>query len=249
MNPFRSPRAAAAVLVAVFAAVGVASVACEPLDHASGPLTGPLTGPEAEPVVVETDDAAALLEQLVVAEEDTGAHYDRDEWHTDWAYHGDGCSTRELVLYAQAEPDASRGAACAPVCPVSGAACWTSPYDGRPTHDPGELQIDHRVSLKEASRSRVVDERGVATLGAARLWSGDQKRGFAEDPGNLVAVTGGVNQAKWHLDAGDWKPSLESAWCEYAVGYARTKIAYRLSVDQAERDGLAQMLATCPAGR
>jgi hypothetical protein len=89
-------------------------------------------------------DLAASLSALPVRAEDTTAPYDRDQWG-DWASQGHGCDTREIVLTEQGHgtrPDPD----CRPVCPVSGAACWTSPYDGVRTRDRRRIQIDHRVA-------------------------------------------------------------------------------------------------------
>jgi hypothetical protein len=213
--------------------------ACKPIDLGAPPAS-PAPAPKPPPA-----NAAALLKQLVVASEDTGAHYNRDEWGEDWADHGDGCSTRELVLLGQSRT-AQRGRDCAPTCPEAAGACWVSPYDGRPTADPGELEIDHRVSLKEASRSRVVAAGGKPELGAARLWPADRKQAFYQDQANLVAVTAEVNQSKSDEDAGDWQPSVPRARCEFATRYAQVKIRYRLTVDPAEHAALTRMLGTCP---
>ena len=181
---------------------------------------------------------------LVVAEEDAGAHYDRAEWGEGWASHGHGCDTRELVLLGSAD-GAVRGEDCRPSCPAAAAPCWTSPYDGRPSDDARELQIDHRVALGEVSRSRVVDADGKVGGGAGRVWTRAQKHAYYEDQANLVAATAAVNSAKGDLDAADWKPAIRSAWGDYATAYVQTKLGWHLTVNAAERDGLAQMLATC----
>lgn len=185
-----------------------------------------------------------LLAQLVVAEEDDGARYKRAEWGEDWANHGGGCDTRELVLLASAD-GAVRGEGCRPSCPATATPCWTSPYDGGRTDDPGDLEIDHRVALSEVSRSRVVDAHGKVGGGAGRVWTPEQKHSYYEDRANLVAATAAVNSGKGDLDAGDWKPGIESAWCDYATAYVQTKVKWHLTVNAGERDGLAQMLATC----
>jgi hypothetical protein len=223
-------RLAAGVVLAV-----LSLTACDPIDVGAPPSAPPAKPPPA--------NAAALLNKLVIAEEDTGAHYERDEWGEDWAEHADGCTTRELVLLRQAK-NAARGSGCAPDCPDPAKPCWTSPYDGRATPDAGELEIDHRVSVKEASRSRVVTA-GKAGPGAARVWRPEQKRAYYEDQANLVAVTAEVNQTKSDLDAGDWKPATSKAWCDFATRYIQTKVKYRLSVDRAEHTGLIHMLGAC----
>lgn len=217
----------------LFAALAL--TACKPIDLTTPAPEAPATPPPA--------DAAALLGRLPVAEEDTGAHYDRDEWGEDWTERGGGCSTRDLVLIRQA-PDARRGSGCSLSCPAA-EPCWVSPYDGRATADAGELEIDHRVPLKEASRSRVVVN-GRPGLGAGRVWTAAQKHAYYEDQANLVAVTSSVNQSKSDDDPADWRPAIQKSWCDYATRYIRTKLTYHLTADHAERAALRQMLATCP---
>jgi hypothetical protein len=226
----------------LFAAI-LALTACKPIDLTTPSPSGPAKPPPAAPAKPPPANAAALLKKLPVAEEDTGAHYDRDEWGGDWAERGDGCSTREVVLLAQAK-GAQRGPGCAPRCPTA-QPCWVSPYDGRPTADAGDLEIDHRVPLKEAAQSRVVAG-GKPGLGATRVWTAAQKESYYQDQANLVAVTSSVNQSKSDGDPAQWKPADKKSWCDYATRYVQTKLKYRLTADKAEHAALVQMLATCP---
>ncbi|HEV7647631.1 MAG TPA: HNH endonuclease family protein [Actinophytocola sp.] len=174
---------------------------------------------------------AASLSVLPVRPEDATAPYDRDEWG-DWASHGHGCNTREVVLTAQGH-GTRPGPGCRPVCPTSGPACWTSPYDGARLRDARRVQIDHRVPLGEAARS-----------GAAG-WTRAQRQRFYNDPANLVAASVHSNTSKGDDDPARWRPTNRAAWCDYATAYVATKHTYGLSVDRAERDALAAMLATC----
>ncbi len=228
--PGRVKRLAAGLVCAALAVT-----ACKPIDLTSPASTGPAAPPPA--------NAAALLKKLVVASEDTGAHYDRADWGEDWSERGGGCDTRDLVLIDQGR-GAQRGSGCAPTCPTA-RPCWVSPYDGRTTADAHDLQIDHRVPLKEAARSRVLVG-GNPGLGAARVWSAARKHAYYEDRGNLVAVTSSVNESKSDDDPAKWRPTNRKAWCDYATRYIRTKLKYRLTADKAEHAALAQMLATCP---
>lgn len=228
----------AVVAPAVAAVAVLALTACRPIDLTSPSSTPP--GPAAPPPA----NAAALLKKLPVAEEDTGAHYVRDEWGEDWTARGNGCTTRDLVLIRQSNDTAERGADCALRCPTA-QPCWVSPYDGQATADAGDLQIDHRVPLKEVARSRVVTG-GKPGLGAGRLWTAAQKHAYYEDQTNLVAVTSSVNESKSDGDPAHWRPANHQAWCDYATRYIQTKLTYKLTADSAERAALGQMLATCP---
>jgi hypothetical protein len=221
--------------IAVLAAALVLT-ACKPPDLAT-PSTAP-PGPATPPPA----NAAALLSKLPAAREDTGAHYEREEWGEDWSVRGNGCTTRDVVLINQATGAAKRGADCALSCPGA-APCWVSPYDGKATADPGALQIDHRVPLGEAARSRTWT--GRPGPGAARVWSAEQKHAFYEDQANLVAVTSSVNESKSDGDPGTWRPANRKAWCDYATRYIQVKLKYKLTADPAERAALAQMLGTC----
>jgi hypothetical protein len=231
-------RSPAVLALAVLALAVLALTACRPIDLTSPSSTppGPATPPPA--------NAAALLKKLPVAEEDTGAHYVRADWGADWTARGNGCTTRDLVLIRQSGNTAERGADCAPHCPTA-QPCWVSPYDGRSTADAGDLQIDHRVPLKEAARSRVLTG-GRAGPGAGRVWTAAQRHAYYEDQTNLVAVTSSVNESKSDGDPADWRPANRAAWCDYGTRYIQTKLRYKLTADTAERAALGELLATCP---
>jgi hypothetical protein len=207
---------------AVLAALAIlTTTGCDPTNL----LTDPATGGSSPPVV---------LSRLTVAPEDTTAPYHRDGWG-DWASHGHGCNTREIVLTEQGH-GTRPGKGCRPVCPPTGPACWTSPYDGARIRDPRRVQIDHRVPLGEAARS------------GAASWTRAQRERFYNDPANLVAASVHSNTSKGDDDPARWRPTNRAAWCGYATAYVATKDTYRLSVDHEERDALAAMLATCPTG-
>lgn len=196
------------------------TTACVPVAPPGGPAAG------GHPVQPE-------LAALTVAQEDTSASYDRDQWG-DWASHGHGCNTRELVLTDQGH-GTTPGKGCRPVCPGTGPACWTSTYDGAHLRDVAQVQIDHRVPLAEAHRS-----------GAAG-WTSAQRERFYNDPANLIVASVRSNTSKGDDDPARWRPANRAAWCDYATAYVTTKSTYGLSVDPAERDALAQMLAACPS--
>jgi len=168
--------------------------------------------------------------------EDTGAHYDRADWGR-WSQHN-GCNTRELLLQQTARPGSPyvAGKGCQPVCRDTGTACWVSRYDGAELVDPETVQVDHVVPLREATRS------------GARSWTDEQRTAFYNDPANLWAVSASSNASKGDSDPAWWRPPDRSVWCDYASTYAAVKTTYRLTVDTAERDALAAMLATCPGG-
>ncbi|GAB3462477.1 HNH endonuclease family protein [Actinophytocola sediminis] len=208
---------AAALTIAVIAALAVACL--------------PATTAQTAPAL--SGDPVPALAALPIRPEDTTAVYERDQWG-DWATHGDGCDTRELVLTDQGT-GTTPGPDCRPVCPDApvGPACWVGPYDGAELRDPSRVHIDHRVPLAEAARS-----------GAAG-WTGRQREQFYNDTNNLVAASAESNTSKGDDDPGRWQPPNRAVWCDYATRYVTTKDTYGLSVDPAERAALAEMLATC----
>jgi hypothetical protein len=179
--------------------------------------------------------AKQLLGQLQVLPEDTGAHYDRDDWLTDWARNGE-CTTRETVLRQQGQ-----GVAVDQRCrPTAGT--WHSPYDGVTTTDPGELEIDHVVPLAEVARSGPVVNGRRQRPGD---WPPARREAYANDVEGLVAVTSSSNQSKSDDDPARWLPTGDR--CGYVTTWVRIKKKYNLSVDKAEHDAIASVLANCPA--
>jgi hypothetical protein len=143
-----------------------------------------------------------------------------------------GCNTREEVLIAE-----SRGKAQVDPygCKVV-AGDWYSLYDGLTFTDPSELDIDHMVPLAEAWDS------------GAASWDTPRRQAYANDldhPQALRAVSASANRSKGDLDPGQWKPTREAAWCEYANDWVAVKKSWDLSADQNEVDDLRVMLRTC----
>ncbi len=181
--------------------------------------------PARAPVVAA---AAADLDRLVVEAEGPRPGYDRGlfvHWVDD---DGDGCDTRCEVLAAERRTDL-------PGLTVG----WLSIYDGYSTDSSSELDVDHVVALAEAWDS------------GAWAWDAGRRRAFANDLGDpraLIAVTASTNRSKSDRDPAEWQPPNRSAWCEFADAWIATKVRWGLTVDPAERNALANMLAGCPAG-
>jgi hypothetical protein len=103
---------------------------------------------------------------------------------------------------------------------------------GRTTSD--DVQIDHLVSLSDAWQT-----------GAQQL-DPVTRETLANDPLNLVATAGRVNQAKGDSDAASWLPPHRPGWCAFVARQVAVKLTYRLWVTPAERDAIAGILAGCP---
>jgi hypothetical protein len=180
-------------------------------------------------------DRAAQLQRLPIRT--VGAPgYERDSFGPAWAdVDRNGCDTRNDVLNRDLENKQWRAGTRRCVVIVGD---LTDPYTGAALHfvkaDAGAVQIDHVVALADAWRS------------GAASWSDARRRDFANDPSNLLAVDGRVNQAKGDADASEWLPPLVEARCDYVGRRIAVKSEYGLSVTGAERDAMAAVLARCP---
>lgn len=202
------------------------------------PGPGSTTAPAPEPTAAPPSNTPAppppanpsLLSGLRI-EPEYPSGYDRDLFRHWIDADGDGCDTRREVLIAEAI-----------IAPQVGSGCsltngrWYSAYDGIETTDPSGFDIDHVIALKEAWDS------------GAWNWTADQRRAFANDlssPLSLIAVTASTNRSKSDRDPAEWMPPLASYRCTYVDTWVRVKLAWNLSVDQAEYDALAGVLAGC----
>src|SRR4051794_3948625 len=96
------------------------------------------------------------------------------------------------------------------------------------------VQIDHVVALSDAWQK------------GAQQWTADKRTAFANDPLNLLAVDGPLNQQKSDGDAATWLPPDRGYRCAYVARQVAVKAAYDLWVTTAERDAAARVLRTCP---
>lgn len=189
----------------------------------------PVPTPSAVPPGPLSDELAALQ----IAQEDTGAHYDRDDWLPQWARSGE-CTTRETVLQQQGQGVVVDGR-CAPT-----AGTWYSSYDGVTVTDPRKLDIDHIVPLAEVARSGPIVDGRRQRPGS---WPVEQRRAYANDVEGLVAVTSSSNRSKSDDDPARWLPDHDQ--CGYVKSWVRVKRKYNLSVDQAEHDAITSVASRC----
>ena len=176
-------------------------------------------------------DLTRALDALVVAPEGARVGYDRDlfsHWVDD---DQNGCDARQDTLAAQVIgfPQVDLVDPCVII-----EGDWYSIYDAVSySGSPSELDVDHVVALAEAWDS------------GADGWSSSERRRFANDPINLLAVTASSNRSKSDRDVGEWRPPARSSWCLTASMTITVKTAYSLSIDIAERTALVEMLETC----
>lgn len=98
------------------------------------------------------------------------------------------------------------------------------------------VQIDHLVPLALAW-----------DLGAF-AWPEDLRVRFANDPANLIAVAGAINQDKGDAEPADWMPPNRAFWCQYSVQFAEVLRGYALPIDQRSAVVLREAASTCPVG-
>jgi hypothetical protein len=99
----------------------------------------------------------------------------------------------------------------------------------------GAIQIDHVVALGDAWQT-----------GAQQLSLG-LRTNLANDPLELLAVSGPANQQKGDADAASWLPPNKAFRCQYVAQQVAVKLQYHLWVTTAEHDAVAAVLASCPA--
>ena len=88
-------------------------------------------------------------------------------------------------------------------------------------------------------------------LAARRSASGrlGQRVAFANDPEELLAVNGGLNQAKGDSGPDSWLPPDHSYRCTYVIRFTRVAYTYGLRITPSMRDGDQPPAGHLPAGR
>jgi len=177
--------------------------------------------------------AAADLNALTVAPETGAETYDR-KLYAHWLdLDGNSRDAREDVLVAESLVPVQRDLGTSRKI-LSG--LWIGQYCGYVTADPGALDIDHMVPLKEVHES------------GGHAWSEDRRRAYANDtksPRTLIAVKAGCNRSKGAKDPAEWMPPNRTHWCQYLDDWIAVKQAWGLTVDRAEFNALKTGLKIC----
>ena len=138
--------------------------------------------------------------------------------------------------YVRANFDHNRGYLCNDA--------GTDPYTGI-SFNPSTCDVDHIVAAQEAFES------------GAWAWAVSRRQAFGNDALNLVPTRDCVNRSKGARDIAEWSGRIGSGTCQgvtttsqgqcyLAWKMVEVKAAYSLSVDQAEKNALAQVLNGCP---
>ncbi len=146
---------------------------------------------------------------------------------------GNGCRTRDDVLARDLAVTARRSS-----CVVT-AGTFTDPYSGKPmTFSKAHadlVQIDHVVPL------------GLAWQLGAPQWTLGQRVAFANDPEELLAVNGALNQAKGDSGPDSWLPPDHAYRCTYVIRFTRIAYTYGLRITPSMRDAVNRQLDSCRA--
>jgi hypothetical protein len=181
------------------------------------------------------DTALAELGTLPVKGRAPKTGYDRESfaWRDDVDHNG--CDTRNDVLRRDLSDVVLKPGTHG--CVVLIGTLEDSPYSGKDVdfhqQDNNDLDIDHVVALSAAWQT------------GAGSWSDDQRREFANDPRNLLAVESSLNRQKSDGDAATWLPPKKSLRCDYVTRQIGVKKDYGLWVTRAEKDAMERVLSTC----
>lgn len=200
--------------------------------------------------VQENPPGSALiaLESLPVKGRAPKTGYSRSEFGKAWTdnsaaeWADNGLSTREDILsrdltsvVCKTPPPAKATLHC-----VVASGVLKDPYTGKTIEfTRGEtssmaVQIDHISALNDAWQK-----------GAQQL-TREERISFANDPLNLIATDGQINQQKGASDAASWLPPNKQFRCSYVSRQIAVKTKYDLWVTQSEKNAMAKVLSTCP---
>jgi hypothetical protein len=220
------------------------SSSASPPDPLGSSTATPPSSPSGSPTPVATGaptSAVAALALLPVKGRAPRTGYSRAQFGQAWAdVDRNGCDTRNDILRRDLTSVTLKPSTrdCVVLRGV-----LLDPYTGdtvdfvRGVSTSRDVQIDHVVALSDAW------QKGAQQLSAAR------RTQLANDPLELLAVSGVVNAAKGDSDAASWLPPLRASRCSYVARQVAVKRRYALWVTAAERDAIARVLATCPSQR
>lgn len=223
---------------AVEPGAGDPSGSAEPAPASGSP--SPSTGSHSPGGSVAGGRAAEQLAGLEVKGRAPKTGYRRAEFGTAWddnvsvEFGRNGCRTREDILQRDLRDIVLHDDGCRVMT-----GTLDDPYTGRTMpfvrgqDTSAQVQIDHVVALSDAWQK------------GAQQWSAETRRDFANDPRNLQAVEGRVNQQKGDGDAATWLPPDRSYRCTYVSRQIEVKAGYGLWVTAAEKEAMERVLATC----
>lgn len=144
---------------------------------------------------------------------------------TDWAnINNTSCTTRPDVLLNSLENITNND------CDVQSGELFDY-YTGKTISLKDGIDIDHIVAKKNAW-----DSGGYA-------WDKETWMEYINDEDRvLIATSSSANRSKGSKDAADWLPENTEYWCKYVIQQIDIKRFYNLSVRQAEKDKMQEVL-------
>ena len=182
---------------------------------------------------IASGEAAVTLQSLAVKGRAPKTNYSRDQFGNGWRKFGD-CDMRNIILNRDLNDVVVNDK-----CHVTKGSLH-DPYTGkdivfaRGPDTSDDIQIDHVVALSDAWQN-----------GAQQLTPAERES-LANDPLELLAVDGPINQQKSDGDAATWLPPNKSFRCQYVARQIAVKKKYSLWVTQAEKGAIKRVLSTCP---
>lgn len=184
-------------------------------------------------VTAQYRDTLAALEQLAVKGRAPKTGYERAQFGSGWQGPA-ACDTRDRIL----KRDLSEAVFGEEGCEIT-QGLLHDPYGGkdisfvRGAQTSDDVQIDHVVALSDAWQK-----------GAQQL-SYETRVEFANDPLELLAVSGELNQEKGDGDAATWLPPNKAFRCNYVERQIEVKHKYGLWITAAEKEAMLRVLQSC----
>ena len=151
--------------------------------------------------------------------------YNRKDWKHWIDVDGDCQNTRAEVLIRDAIHVNS-------ACTIR-TGKWLDPYSGKEWTLASDLDIDHVIPLSWAHKH-----------GAAN-WSKRQKKEYANDMANLLAVEDNLNQSKGGKGPDEWMPPNVGYHCQYLFSWQNIIDKYSLTMTMLELAWFAPKLEEC----
>ena len=249
LDQLGGPGEMAAAMIAAgegdFTDLARAGAKCE-LDMGPAPSQAPVTPPPAPTAIVEaptpvstptpipTGAAPTTTLVITVAPVPTDIpKYERKDWRH-WEDHDGDCQdARQEVLVEESldevtfETDRQ--------CRVE-TGRWYGAFTGAYFEDPGDVDVDHMVPLKNAHNS------------GGWAWGPAMKEEYANNLGDddhLIAVQDNANQSKGARGPDEWMPPDETYWCQYATDWTEIKARWDLTMTDPEAEAVVDRLQRC----
>jgi hypothetical protein len=178
--------------------------------------------------------ALAALEEIPVKGRAPKTGYDREKFSDGWG-EVNNCSMREQILLRDLTSTRLDEDGCRIL-----SGTLNDPYTAktilfiRGAVSSQAVQIDHVVAVSDAWQK-----------GAQQL-TPELRYQFYNDPLNLLAVDGEVNNQKGDGDAATWLPPNKDYRCRYVARQISVKIKYSLWMTKAEHETVKNILKSCP---